>query len=45
MELKGDEVGLLALDQGLHTGGFGKNRFGKGVNEETQKLAMHGFDL
>ena len=29
----------------MHTGGVGKNRFGKGVNDETQKLALHGFDL
>ena len=45
LELKGDAVGLLALDHGLDTGGVGRNKYGGGVNDETGKLAAHGFDL
>ena len=41
MELKGDSVGLLALEHGIDT----KRKFGAGVNEETQMLASHGYDL
>ena len=35
LELKGDSVGLLALDQGLSVGGIGKNKYGGGINQET----------
>ena len=41
MELKGDSVGLLALEHGIDT----KKKFGAGVNEETQMLASHGYDM
>ena len=45
LELKGDAVGLLALDHGLNTDGVGRNKYGGGVNEETSAMAAHGFDL
>ena len=41
LELKGDNVGLLALEHGIDT----KKKFGAGVNDETQAMANHGFDL
>ena len=41
LELKGDEVGILALDQGIDT----SRKYGGGVNQETQQLANKGFDL
>lgn len=45
LELKGDTVGLLALDHGLNSDGVGKNRFGSGINEETGMLALRGLDV
>ena len=43
--MKGDTVGLLALDHGLDTGGVGRNKYGGGVNDETAAMASHGFDI
>ena len=42
LELDGDKVGLLALEQGIETK---KRSYGKGVNEETQVMAAQGYDL
>ena len=45
MELKGDDIGLLALDHGMDTSGVGRNKYGGGVNDETAALVNHGFDI
>ena len=45
LELKGDDIGLLALNHYGDTGGVGKNKYGGGVNDETAALVNHGFDL
>ena len=42
MEIKGDEIGLLGLERGIDTN---KRMYKAGVNQETQQLANHGFDL
>ena len=40
LELKGDQVGLLALEHGIDT----KRKAG-GLNQETELLVNHGRDI